>query len=729
MGNSVPNSLSNLPNNHSANTYHTAEEDNIYEDYDLIIDIDSISPTHLQQKGWEIHLSKEIECRIMDRIKTNFTQIAFQQQQLQQQQYMNSTLPPNLNTNTPTASPLTNNLNTNINYTTNIPPPTLQNSNFGAESTSEMIPNNQNSLQKHNSLSFINSQAIIPGVLPTQILMAPSRPPSPSSNTNSAIENTGSSAYSDDTLTSAGDITPRSSFGNEYDHNNNTMNGNNNSYEYNNNNNNSKLLSHKKHHHYINYFAEIEHKFTQTPMCVVSVIGNQQVGKTHILNELSKSNLKVGISTNQQQNPFCFKVPRNNQGRDWLFIDTMGMKGPLKISEIKKYWKEIMKSNNVNNNSGNNNVNEKNNLPSTSTSGVNSVINNESQMSSSPTGKMVPPLSLFNQEETLQSEQWNLAIQKAVEERKKLESFTQEILLNMSHFILIVVNQMNWEEQQLLYELLYKRDSSINPTTGKSRKTTFIVIHNFKDCETMDNFNKLVQRYVVEAFPGELRSKEVTLIGNNTTSIGFAPFFTSGSGNHVINHVFLAKKDSEVGKKFNELTFSLIRIWLASQSTERIHCMTSYITSHVQAAIQKYITHLKDVQMNFKLKKNLLDENELYMSPRNVSNQNSNNNSLNSNSSTVGMLSAWVSSKVSTTTTTATATTTATNTTTNKKTKSSSSGSGSNLSVGQFELKFIPEDDLQLEFIDNVELQMNNMIVGMYSGGIVTKEQQKKEKL
>lgn len=578
---------------------------------------------------------------------------------------------------------------------------------------------------------------------------APSRPPSPSSAFGGLPStNNTSTDHSNDNTSSAGDLTPRDSIEDPFASESLSS-------------NQRKFSKKRNHHHYINYFAEIEHKFTQQPSCVVSVLGFKNCGKTHVLNELSGSDLRVGLT--QSTPPLCFKVPRNNQGRDWLLVDTMGLRSPIRISEIKRQLKEIQKDNmlpqedivvttsviTTNNPQASQeqfqipaNNSQMNFTMSNNSNMIPLVVKNMSSSSLSrplSTSTAVPAINMSSmmQQQSLTihqqqqfahhrwvdteqkfQHQWNEAIERTVREKKMMEDVIQELLLNMSHFILFVVNEMSWEEYQLLYELLYRRDHGINPTTGKPRKITFVVVHNFKECDTMDDFNKMVQKYVVEAFPGELRSKEVNIVGSNlsgstntsgnVTTVGFAPFYTSGSGNCVVNHVFLAKKESEIGQKYNPLTYALIRIWLASQSTERIHCMTSYLTSHIQASLQNHIENIKDVQMTFKVKKGLFDDNTLMMNTNNVSN---NINASNTNSNSGGLLSSWASSMIR---------------------GSSPSGTGSDIkknptsqtahivpsSIGEFIVKFLPEDECQLQYRSETNNDNNVAnVVGMYTGG------------
>jgi len=711
MGNTpLTKSHANVTGDHTLQRSITIDDG--HEDYDLTIDMDDLSPQHLSHKGWSIKLSRELELRILDRIRHSLNEaraIAFQEEN----EHILSSIQSQIHEFSPLSS-------------------------GQPQTEKQTVPS-----------SFINTQAIVPGVLPTQMSNAPTRPPSPSSTFGGVASNTEatSTGTTVSNTSSAEELTPRG------DEENSPMVGGasstrrysassttspfdqvptsrryRNSVHQTTTNHVTKKRSHRHHqHHYINYFAEIEHQFTQQPSCIVSVLGFNRSGKTHVLNHLSGSDLRVGNS--QQTPPICFKVPKNNQGRDWLLVDTVGLRGPLKISEIKKHLKDVQReandsmdkvsnSNNTNNESpsnvhvlpANNSNNFKHGGRPLSTLTAVPAINMNALMQQNPRVQRpstTPPTGWVDPEALLQ-DQWNQAVKRSVEEKKVMENVIEELLLNMSHFVLFVVNEMTWEEQELLYDLLYRRDLGINPTTGKPRKTTFIVVHNFKQCDTIEDFNKNVQRYVIDAFPGELRSKEVTLIGNNSTStnpngtiVGLAPFFTSGAGNRVVNHVFLAKKESDVGKKYNELTYALIRIWLASQQSERIHCMTSFITSHVQAALQIHVQNIKDVQMNFKIKEGLLEDEATHVvnHEKPVVEK--------SNETSPSLLSSW------------------SNMIRGSNTESQSTVTSQTMtnvpSIGEFVLKFLPEDDCQLQWTNTVlekkEISTSPGVVGMYEGG------------
>jgi hypothetical protein len=115
-----------------------------------------------------------------------------------------------------------------------------------------------------------------------------------------------------------------------------------------------------------------------------------------------------------------------------------------------------------------------------------------------------------------------------------------------------------------------------------------IVVHNYKDIDNMTEFNRMVQYYVIDAFPGELRSREV--------SGGFAPFFASGD----INHVFLAKDYSEPGRKYNSLTYQLLRTWLATPSNiDRINSISGFITQNMNVALTPHVPNLRTTEITF----------------------------------------------------------------------------------------------------------------------------------
>lgn len=122
-------------------------------------------------------------------------------------------------------------------------------------------------------------------------------------------------------------------------------------------------------------------------------------------------------------------------------------------------------------------------------------------------------------------------------------------------------------------------------------RVNFIVVHNYKDIDDSNEFNRMVQRYVIESFPGELRSREV--------SGGFAPYYASGD----INHVFLAKDYSEPGKKYNMLTYQLIRTWLATPTNiDRINSISNFITQNLYLSMSSRINNLKGLDIIFQEK-------------------------------------------------------------------------------------------------------------------------------
>jgi hypothetical protein len=482
MGNTVLHSTSNVTATSlvTAASSPTLEDENKqYEEYDLTINIDTMDPLLIQKRGWTVRPNKDLSNKINDRLNTMIIHSPTQ-----------SNSPSPRSSLGPSHALTIRNMFQQIQQNSSAPPNSRSNSRPSSQPPSQ----------------------------------PPSRPPSP-----------GSTMTSDD-LSSAGDISPRE----------NTV------LDLSDLSESSKNmlpqlniqvpaippqtqfqtmhmpipLRPQTEHTQINYFTELENLFTANPHCIVGVTGKRNVGKTHILNRISGSKLKEHYSSHTDG--LAFKIPKMNQGRDYLLVDSMGYDTCIKQSTVKYYAK----------------------------------------------GK------------SIKDAEWGL--RRSILDRKCVEGMVQDMLFNMCHYLLVVVNDVSYNDQHLLHQLIQKRNKH-------PQSPTIIVIHNFSEAETLNEFNHLVHSKVIEVFSGELRTKEV--------HGGLAPFFVGDC-----NHTFLGKEGSECGNKYNELTYSLIRTWLASLTAQRIPSFRDMITNVTNVSVRKYLRNVSEVNMSFVLKGTVPDE-------------------------------------------------------------------------------------------------------------------------
>jgi hypothetical protein len=176
--------------------------------------------------------------------------------------------------------------------------------------------------------------------------------------------------------------------------------------------------------------AEVEIHFTQNPACIVSVVGPAHQGKTHVLNNLSSSLLRTGMS--QPTEGICFKIPKRNTGRDWLFIDTQGWGGPISEENIKR---RIQKSSD----------DEK------------------------PKNK--------NEHEIFELRKHETALLDAIQDKQHTESVIDDFVFNVSHFVILITGETGYQDQKKLIEMSLKKKTKTNPYDGKAYKYESIHIN------------------------------------------------------------------------------------------------------------------------------------------------------------------------------------------------------------------------------------------------------------
>lgn len=125
--------------------------------------------------------------------------------------------------------------------------------------------------------------------------------------------------------------------------------------------------------------------------------------------------------------------------------------------------------------------------------------------------------------------------------KKNTEVYIQKSLFQLSNVIIIVVNEMTWADQQYISSI----SANIKKVNSQYGAIKLFVLHNYKNAETMDDFEELRRMYVTDVYFGKLIE----------TSEGATIF--NESKNHV-QHVFLCKHGSLAGNLINRKSLDFI---------------------------------------------------------------------------------------------------------------------------------------------------------------------------
>jgi hypothetical protein len=90
--------------------------------------------------------------------------------------------------------------------------------------------------------------------------------------------------------------------------------------------------------------SEVEHKFSYNSFCTISVVSTKNLsGKTYVLNKISDSKLKEGEMFKENKQDISFKIPKKNEDKNYLLIDTKFLNEPISMLELKKNLKMVKK--------------------------------------------------------------------------------------------------------------------------------------------------------------------------------------------------------------------------------------------------------------------------------------------------------------------------------------------------------------------------------------------------
>eukprot|EP01102_Stenamoeba_stenopodia_P021363 TRINITY_DN858_c0_g1_i1.p1 TRINITY_DN858_c0_g1~~TRINITY_DN858_c0_g1_i1.p1 ORF type:complete len:581 (-),score=139.62 TRINITY_DN858_c0_g1_i1:112-1854(-) len=183
--------------------------------------------------------------------------------------------------------------------------------------------------------------------------------------------------------------------------------------------------------------------------------------------------------------------------------------------------------------------------------------------------------------------------QLSIIDKKSTEMFTQDLVFHLTDFIIVVVNDLTWPDQEYLLAL--------NNKLKKSEKATsyfgVVVVHNFKETDTEEELLALWKEQVVSCYHGESSTVHFGVsVRDEGSFMKAAPkdsdifYFTSRNpmnDREEMRHVAIAKENSPAGKRYNRLTFELIRRWLDEKSSQK-HKLMDEVQSYCNGTMKTY---------------------------------------------------------------------------------------------------------------------------------------------
>ena len=318
-------------------------------------------------------------------------------------------------------------------------------------------------------------------------------------------------------------------------------------------------------------------KYKDTELIIISVIGNNNKGKSFLLSKISKIKLLFGTSIYTQGLSVKYPELKGYKGRQLILLDSAGLETPV----LKNKKKEII----INNQMINDDEEENQKLKD-------SQLNKELEENEiQEENKINEDLGNKNEiKENLNLKDKELEQNKEFKEnaRDKImtELFIQNFLIKVSDILLIVVGKFTYSEQLLI--------NKIKVEAKKQNKGRIFIIHNLQEFRTVEQ----VQNYIKEDLSNfaTFKLKKRTWIttekdkeniqenkeinGNNPeqknkifekineknvyedsklTDVHFTEILNYGDKKKLeVYHLIIANEDSEAGNVYNQYAYNFL---------------------------------------------------------------------------------------------------------------------------------------------------------------------------
>ena len=243
---------------------------------------------------------------------------------------------------------------------------------------------------------------------------------------------------------------------------------------------------------------------TKEELVKIGVLGNGNRGKSFILSKLSHFDIPSSFSIKTEGLSIKFPDLKNKDGKGIVLIDSAGFEVPLQETNDFK----------------------------------------------------------LEQITGLSQKEANEKINTLTKDRAILEAFTQQYILQTADVLIAVVGQLTYSEQQLLLRM--KRDNE----SSKKKKKKIFVVHNLFNLVTKDQVQDYINNVLMKSLTFKLEKTDISNFDGNTETVdkNYSYYHeecgndndNKNDKNNVIEHLIMAKDDSEAGKYYNETTIKFL---------------------------------------------------------------------------------------------------------------------------------------------------------------------------
>jgi len=129
---------------------------------------------------------------------------------------------------------------------------------------------------------------------------------------------------------------------------------------------------------------------------------------------------------------------------------------------------------------------------------------------------------------------------RAIINKQVTEQFLQELIFFLSDVLIVVVNELTWDDQ-LYLEALARRLKDYKAKYDNNRFGQIIVVHNYRDTTDKGQLEHLVQKFVQDCFEGEMETQKIFVPGASERQD--VTCFRNKDGQML--HVWLAQDDDK----------------------------------------------------------------------------------------------------------------------------------------------------------------------------------------
>ena len=311
-------------------------------------------------------------------------------------------------------------------------------------------------------------------------------------------------------------------------------------------------------------------KYKDKELIIISVIGNNNKGKSFLLSKISKIKLLIGSSIYTEGLSVKYPELKEHKGRQLILLDSAGLETPVLKNKQKEKNKIIINNQIIIDDNKEKEENEE----------------QEENKINEDLGKMNEIKENINLK--VNKLEQNKEFKENARDKIMTELFIQNFLIKVSDILLIVVGKFTYSEQLLI--------NKIKVEAKKQNKGRIFIIHNLQEFRTVEQ----VQNYIKETLLNlatfdlkkrtwittekdkEIFQKNKEVMGNNPeqkneikivekinekivneddklTDVHFTEILNYGDKKKLeVYHLIIANEDSDAGKVYNQYAYNFL---------------------------------------------------------------------------------------------------------------------------------------------------------------------------